>query len=237
MPVIEVASQSQPSSQATTTTLSKIQFKSNPNRRAGNRQKRRVFVSRWPGFPPTLQMTMAYTDTYALANGAGSVANQVFSCNGLHDPDITGGGHQVLYYDQLSAVYNHYTVTSSYAVYQVLSTSVSNSPSSFTAYIDDDSTPSSPLSARQEMGGAQVQLVSPGMSPKQLKIRYSSKANFGGDPLSDSAQQGAAGNPTEQMFYIFTLGAADGSSVTSVSVLVRIFYTVVWQELKSITGS
>lgn len=40
----------------------------------------------------------------------GSAAHRVYACNGLHDPNITGIGHQPKGWDQLKTLYNKYTV-------------------------------------------------------------------------------------------------------------------------------
>lgn len=44
------------------------------------------------------------------AGTASSIASYSFSANGLYDPDISGTGHQPLYFDNLSALYSKYVV-------------------------------------------------------------------------------------------------------------------------------
>jgi len=45
------------------------------------------------------------------ATGIGVANANVFSANGLYDPNITGTGHQPMSFDQLIGMYEHYTVT------------------------------------------------------------------------------------------------------------------------------
>nr|AGA18379.1 hypothetical protein [uncultured marine virus] len=56
-------------------------------------------------------VTMRYSDQFSIdATAAGTPGTYIFSANGLHDPNITGTGHQPRGYDQLMAMYRHYEV-------------------------------------------------------------------------------------------------------------------------------
>jgi hypothetical protein len=48
-----------------------------------------------------------YAARVQLNPGAGTVATNVFSANGLYDPDITGAGHQPMGWDELIELYDH----------------------------------------------------------------------------------------------------------------------------------
>lgn len=48
----------------------------------------------------------------ALASGSGA-AEIVFSGNNLYDPNYSGGGHQPMFYDQLTTIYQRWRVTGS----------------------------------------------------------------------------------------------------------------------------
>lgn len=50
---------------------------------------------------------LVYGDRYVIGDGE----TQIFSANGLYDPDSTGIGHQPRGYDQIMALYDHYVVT------------------------------------------------------------------------------------------------------------------------------
>jgi len=66
--------------------------------------------------PPVLSMKhrskLLYNDNRTISPSAAASTAYVFSANGLFDPDITGAGHQPMGFDQLMALYEHYTVTS-----------------------------------------------------------------------------------------------------------------------------
>jgi hypothetical protein len=62
--------------------------------------------------PRNLELTLDYAGYVTLSPGA-SYGEQIFSGNGLYDPDITGTGLQPMYFDQLMAMYSKYCVISS----------------------------------------------------------------------------------------------------------------------------
>ena len=64
------------------------------------------------GFPDRIQTTLRYSDIWGLAPGA-QAGQYTYRGNSLFDPDYTSTGHQPRYFDQYSAVYSKYLVTSS----------------------------------------------------------------------------------------------------------------------------
>lgn len=191
------------------------------------------------GFPKTLKMTHRYCETFALSNTAGAIGTHVFSANGMFDPDITGTGHQPYYFDQLTGIYNHYTVIASKLTLKFMGASAIANPSLITIYLDDNATSAAALITRLEQNTASSQLVMPGSGPYKLIKKFSAKANFGGNPLSDPNLQGtSAANPTEQMYYLITVADPSGTAAaTTVDLLIEIDYIAVWQELLTATGS
>lgn len=69
---------------------------------------------------------LTYCDTYALDPGLSTAAVQVFTANGLYDPDITGIGHQPAGYDQYMALYDEYLVTKSWIKVSFYNTDTTN---------------------------------------------------------------------------------------------------------------
>jgi len=66
--------------------------------------------SRITGFEPHKYMTFKYTMLLTNSLPTGTGAQQTMNLNSLFDPDRTGAGHQPLYYDQITTIYNRYRV-------------------------------------------------------------------------------------------------------------------------------
>jgi len=62
------------------------------------------------GFPPSYDCKLKYVETFQFSSLLGVISNQVYSLNSLYDPNVTGVGHQPLFYDQITAVYGRYKV-------------------------------------------------------------------------------------------------------------------------------
>lgn len=65
------------------------------------------------GFPRTKVVKLRYVEQTTLTPGAGNVPTHQYRANSCFDPDLTGTGHQPLFYDQWAAIYDHYTVLGS----------------------------------------------------------------------------------------------------------------------------
>jgi len=67
------------------------------------------------GFPDTFSTKVKYADVFTLTGGVGAIGNQVFTVNSLFDPDLSGIGHQPMWFDQIcgpqgTAPYGRYRV-------------------------------------------------------------------------------------------------------------------------------
>lgn len=62
------------------------------------------------GVPAALRMGFSFTRTVVLGTTLGVPVDYVFRGNSLYDPDFTGVGAQPLYFDQMLAIYNHFSV-------------------------------------------------------------------------------------------------------------------------------
>lgn len=71
--------------------------------------------------PDTLFTKLPYTETFNLS--AVSYNDSIFRGNSIYDPYFSGAGHQPLAYDQLTALYNMYTVMGCKATLTVIPTS------------------------------------------------------------------------------------------------------------------
>jgi len=148
------------------------------------------------------------------------------------------GGHQPFYFDQLAALYNHYTVVRSKCTIQLLSTNSAQAVACL--YIDDDATISpTNIYAICEQNSSNYALVPPAGSGSTITLRKSWSATeaFGGDPMSNDNLQGTiSSNPLEEQKYAFCVQDAAGA-VASIKYAISIEYDAVWDELKNVQSS
>jgi len=85
------------------------------------------------GFPPIKHTTLRYVETVTLNPGNGSSAVNVFAVNNIFDPNVTGSGHQPMYYDNYAALYSRYRVTSATCTFIPLSNHITNTTTAETS--------------------------------------------------------------------------------------------------------
>lgn len=213
----------------------------NKNNKPDNVWKNTVSMGR--GFPKKVRMTHRYHETITVTGPVGAIGIGRFACNGMYDPNLSGVGHQPYYFDQMAAIYNHYTVTKSSIVLHV---TAAYAASSMPAYIitlsqnDDTTQTASTIDATVEMSSGTREIVPVNTTTKVPRLYNSWNATntFGGDPLSNDNLQGSIGsNPIELTTWSICLQSLD--TVTSVSVFVEalIEYDAVWDEIKDIASS
>lgn len=189
--------------------------------------------------PKQLYNTLTYCETVNVSLSVAGLGSFLFSCNGMYDPNISGTGHQPRGFDQMMALYDHYTVLKSRMKMTVVSNG--NYPLVCSLGQDDDTTISAPNSYDiWEREGFKTIIFNSGAqtNPSSLYSWWDAKKVFGGDPQSDPTMQGtSSANPTEQTYFVcyFDGGAAGVSG--SVTILVRIEYDVVFDELQSFASS
>lgn len=189
------------------------------------------------GFPNSIITTMRYTDYFILTPAAAGIAENVFSANGIFDPDITGVGHQPMWHDNYFNIYNHYTVLGSKITVKF---STTNNGSTTIPHIigvigDDNATASTTISTRMETSNSFWTLGNANDGHQTLTATFEPLDNFGVDAKDDgtSATQFGA-NPTEQWYFIVWCAAVDAAIATlRMGVTVEIEYTVKCAELKS----
>jgi len=214
-------------------------------RKAARRGKRslkynKTSVSLGLGFPKRMVMTHKYAELIDIVSTAGVLGKHLFNCNGMFDPNSTGVGHQPLYYDQMAALYNHYTVIGSKIKLTVTPTATADELTYVGTWLDDDTTSTviATVMDMAERSSGKIRQIAPNMNNSLVFYNnWSAKKTFGGSVLANDNLQGTiSANPTENSF--FAIGVGSGSAAnTSVQVFVEITYTAVWEELKDISGS
>jgi len=188
------------------------------------------------GFPKRLTFTHKYKQYVYMASAAGALNLQNFSANGLYDPNLALGGHQPMYFDQLTALYNHYHVMKSKIKITAIRTGT-NSNCIMVLYLDDDTVVNATnAETMAERPGAKLVSCWPATGNLgKLTATFDAKAMFGGDIYDNDTLKGtSSANPSEQS--VWTIGFNANTS-SNVDFLVEIEYTVVWSELKTIAGS
>lgn len=192
-------------------------------------------------FPKQLMNTLSYTELVSVTVTAGTPGlSYAWVANGLYDPNRTGIGHQPLYFDQLAAIYNHYTVLRSRIRVTLGYPTVAGVTSVVaTLYLDDDNTPKTDALQAAEMPFAHSVLFKPAVDPQPtLYASFDAAKVFGGNPASNDNLHGtSAANPTEvSQFFVQTY---DNNLVgaSNVQIYVKMEYDVLWDELTSIVSS
>lgn len=192
------------------------------------------------GFPKLFTMKHSYfVIPHTMTQTAGGPIVELYSCNGMYDPEVALGGHQPLYFDQMTAIYQHYTVIASKltAEFTIDDTSVYKGGATVGIYLEDDA-----------LGGpTQIQTLceQPGAVHKALayddKITLSKSWNarqaFGGNTMDNNELRGNSGaNPLEtQSWAVFAFGGLTDNIKCRVDLTIE--YTAVWEELKPIGTS
>ena len=195
------------------------------------------------GFPRQVVVTHKYCDYFTLTSTGGVTAAYRFSANGLYDPNITGTGHQPMYFDQYAGIYNHYVVIGSKCRFRAIPNSTTEPAFAVAGLLNDDTTSVVPsggiTTAFEESQGTEIYLFSQSSSEtcKELEVKYSSKRTFGAGPMSNVALQGTgSANPSEQSYFDFYVSSLSASNAT-VAVIAEIEYITIWSEVRDMPPS
>lgn len=169
--------------------------------------------------------------------GTGAVY-QNFGVNCLWDPWLAVGGQQPMYFDQLSAIYNHYVVTKS----TIKATVVSNRVEGFVAgiMIDDDSSPAvTDLNWLTQQPSAVFLTSHRDVEVTRLYKSWDASVAFGPNPTDNPTLKGdPASNPTETQAYIVFARPIDATApTTTFDLYVTMEFDTTWMELKTLPGS
>lgn len=192
------------------------------------------------GFPKKVTATLKYHDTILLNPGA-SYAVHNFSLNGLYDPDISGVGHQPLYFDQYMAIYNHYHVIGSKVrVNFFQKTNSLDEPFKVVLYENPDTVLSiTNMDTLAEQSKSTYAAIINTTAPKTLTHSWSAKKTFGGSILGNDQLRGNSGaNPAEGSYCAIMVRPVNpAAQVGEIWAQVHIEYVTVFSELHDMIGS
>lgn len=193
------------------------------------------------GFPRQLKVNLEYVETIKLQAASGVFTTYFFSANGMFDPNLTGTGHQPMYFDQYMALYNHFTVIGSKIVVRFLRTNDTD-PACRVGLLqsDDASYGGSPnLDAIKEATLGKTKIIGLDTPTVTMAMGWSAKKTFGGSTLGDDQLIGTAtANPAEQSTFMLCLeGMPSNSTSCAVYAEVEIRYCAILDELKDTVES
>lgn len=170
-----------------------------------------------PLFPARTTRMLRYSSSFYLAGTSGVVASNVIAANGLYDPEITGGGHQPMGFDQMMLSYNHYYVHDARLIVTFHNLASSTSPV-VSIRVDGSSTPVTVVDQILEFGINQHTVLEAKSTQGDCKVLESrvSIARFEGvDDVMDVIELSGsvAANPAELCY--FHVQAWDNAGVTS----------------------
>lgn len=192
------------------------------------------------GFPKRMVMTHRYSQAGSITSNT-ALGRYAFHVNSMFDPDHSGVGHQPLYFDQMAALYNLYTVIGAKCVFKIFPlTSVANTVL-MAGYINDNTSAAAATNwntiAEQSQAKRTIMIPLTG-KPATITLKWSGRKAWGKGFLQNpNLSADTSNDPAEKQYFDFYTIAADGSTATTVRWEVMITYIAVWRELKEVTES
>lgn len=225
-----------------------------PRRRIAKRRNRRrkkksvanmTVMSRFP-FPTTYRCKMRWNRYQDLDAPAGGISTTYVSANGAYDPASLGAGAtQPLGWDNLAALYDHYTVLGSKITVKFIKSTDTDTDvdlSQVGLFINDDTTLSATtgleLLQRPDVKNA---VLFPEDGSKTLVKYFSAKKYFARNPRdSDVLTALNNANPSEEA-YFFAFQCPMDKAGTVNPALIRLYievdYIIEWSEPRDIAKS
>lgn len=159
----------------------------------------------------------------------------------MRQPWDGGATHQPMGFDQMNALYDHFTVIGSSCKVTVTATTSGEEAYRVGLYKNDDATPAQVgLNEVAENTPSKVRVVSVGqVVPVRMKETFSLKKTYGGGSLINNPRfiGDGSNSPTEMTHFVIALQSLRILTTTEVSVQIEIDYLAVWTELKPVGQS
>lgn len=179
-----------------------------------------------------------YVETRTLS-ASSSTATQFLSCNGMRDPNVSGTGHQPLYFDQQTALYGYYVVTSSKCKWTIAPASASLEETMLVSVQINDDLTSTAITGTREQNSSQNRVLGGTNSPYVVINQYwDAKSRFGKNPTEQADLKGTSTtDPTNLDYFMLFMRPFDNASSVSCDVLFELEYTAHWFDHKDVENS
>ncbi len=185
-------------------------------------------------FGNRLPVKMRYFTSTTLDPGASQlVANNVYSANGIWDADVTGGAFgQPRGFDQLVAMYDHYTVIGSRISVKFTPAAATVNPTIVGIQLKDRASTTTSLKDIMESRNRRSHYMKVDGGTTVSKIFSARKFLGRPHPLSEDDLRGSStSNPAEQAyFHVWCTSAGTGVDSGVININVTIDYSVVFTE-------
>ncbi len=193
------------------------------------------------GISTTRVANLRYVETIQLSSSAGTLDSHAFSANSIHDPNVTGIGHQPMGHDTWASLYNHYVVLGSKVTIRIAPGNIKSSSMVGVLLTDASTPPYTEASTFQEARKGSVRLIAEEQGKAViLSSKFSAKRFFNVKDVKDNVQRlGADSNvsPTEQAYYIVWAQSQTATFSANYTCVVQIDYIVAYSEPKDLQES
>ena len=194
----------------------------------------------WAPLPKSKKFNFRYVTQVTINPGIAVSGRHAFAANGLFDPDVTGAGHQPYGFDQMMALYNHYTVIG--AKIKVTGENSQSDVKICGIQLTPDNLAVPSVQDIMERPGQTWKFIGEqqgGTSAINIAKGFSARKFFGKRNIVGSADYrgDAASNPNELAFFLVWMGPQDGSDLAGQIFTVEISYFAVLTEPKLLPSS
>lgn len=188
-----------------------------------------------PFFGYHVRKTLPYYQSGIVLSGAsGAAGAQVFSANGMFDPDITGTGGQPMSFDQAISFFNHYTVHSA-RIKVTFSSDSTTLRATCGLFVSGSSTATTVVETLLENGDGAVQQLqfagAMGSSATFTRRLDVGKFQDVKQVMDDPNMRGdSASNPTEQSYFHLIVYNATTAAAVQCEYMVIIEYDATFHE-------
>lgn len=214
-------------------------YRRNRSRRYRRNQKAPRF-SNYAPFGKTVSVNHRYVETVTINPSAAVSGDNVFSANGMYDPNITGTGHQPYGFDQMAALYDHFAVTGSRIT--IMTSTTQTVPYWIAICLRDTSGSLSGYGTEVflEQPGIRKVLIDPTVDTRRsISFNFSARKFFTTKDVVGSPELNGSSSldPIEAAYYHVLLLPYGSDDLVPQKITVQVDYHAVWSEPRMVTQS
>ncbi|AXH75667.1 MAG: putative capsid protein [Circoviridae sp.] len=199
------------------------------------------------GMPTCKMVRLKYVETISIDPSSGTVGSYYFCANDMRDPNVSGVGHQPLYFDQYMSGYDHFTVLGSkIKVTPTNPTTADIVPVAYGVIVDDNNTFTYQRTEQiiESNQGRRYKVAGAHNAPmtkysNSITRKFSTKKFFKVKNVVGKAEYkgNTSSSPTEKAFFGVWAGSVGGTDGGNIYLTVEIEYIAMLSEPKYIAQS